>query len=130
LPEESPQKAEEERVRRAVSQFLSVPLRKLKLGVFNKQKEFDLVNVEARIVGDVKSYRASNYEASGKKATMSECIWLMEKLEASTSCKWRKIIAGSGDITFFRKYAKSHGTWLGDVEIYFVSASGKVDKIR
>jgi len=130
LPSESPQKSEEERVRNAMSQFLAAPLRKLKLKIFCREKEFDLVNVKAMIVGDVKSYSASSYEPSGKKATISECVWLMEKLEASTKCKWRKIIAGSGDFSFFKEYANNYGMWLGDVEMYFVDISGKVDKTR
>jgi len=44
----------------------------------------------------------------------------MEKLEESSDSN-RKI---------FERYAKNYHPWLGDVEIYFVSDEGEIQKIR
>ena len=67
---------------------------------------------------------------SAEFSAICEYVWLMEKLEESSSSKWRKIIVGSGNRETFEKHAKNFHPWLGNVEIYFVDNEGKVKKIR
>ncbi len=121
---------EEEQIREIISEFLGIPLSKEKLSIFGKEKEFDLVNIEARVVGDIKFYRYSGATPSAEFSIICEYVWLMEKLEESSSSKWRKIIVGSGNRETFEKYAKNFHPWLGNVEIYFVDNKSKVQKIR
>jgi hypothetical protein len=42
---------EEERMREIMSGYLGIPLSKEKLSIFGKEKEFDLVNIEAKWLG-------------------------------------------------------------------------------
>ena len=128
LPKEPHFKKAEEQAREVLSQLFGVPLKKEKLMIFGKLKEFDLVNIRARIVGDVKRYTVKNPTAEMKE--ISEYVWLMEKLEASTGWKWRKIIVGAGRRSVFEKYARNYDAWLGNVEIYFMNEEGKLDKLR
>jgi len=122
--------AQEEWIREVLSKFLGIRLVKEKLSIFGKEKEFDLVNIDARIVGDIKSYGYSGDTPSAEFSALCEYVWLMEKLEESSGSKWRKIIAGSGNEKIFKRYAKNYHPWLGDVEIYFISDKGKIQKIR
>jgi len=57
---------------------------------------------------------------SAEFSALYEYVWLMEKLEESSDSN-RKI---------FERYAKNYHPWLGDVEIYFVSDEGEIQKIR
>ena len=70
--------------------YLGVMLEKRNLNIFGKYKEFDLVNLEEAIVGDVKYYTFKGYP-SAEFSTISEYIWLMEKLEQSSGRKWEKV---------------------------------------
>lgn len=122
--------AEEERIREAISEYLGIQLYKENLLIFGKEKEFDLVNIEAKIVGDIKIYTYRGGTPSGEYSNICEYVWLMEKLEESSGTRWRKIIVGSGHKETFVKYAKNYHAWLGDTEIYFIDNDGKVKKIR
>ena len=124
------QTLDEEQIREIMSRFLGVSLSKDRLSIFGKEKEFDIVNIEAKIVGDIKSYRYSGTIPSAEYSTLCEYVWLMEKLEESSKCKWRKIIVGSGNRNTFENYAKKYHPWLGSTEIYFADEKGEVQKIR
>lgn len=121
---------DEEQIRSIISEFLGMSLLKEKLLIYGKEKEFDLVNIENRIVGDIKSYSYSGTTPSAEFSAICEYVWLMEKLEGSSGEKWRKIIVGSGNREIFEKYARYYHPWLGDVEIYFVHNTARVEKIR
>ena len=120
----------ESQIRSIISKFLGISLSKERLSIYGKEKEFDLVNIENRVVGDIKSYRYSGATPSAEFSTICEYVWLMEKLEESSREKWTKIIVGSGNREIFEKYARIYHPWLGNVEIYFVDNTGKVEKIR
>ena len=128
LPRRRPFEKAEEEARRALTELLGIPLTKEKLLIFGKRKEFDLVNIKARVVGDVKRYTTKNPTAEMKE--ISEYVWLMEKLEASTKWKWRKIIVGAGERSIFEKYVRNYDAWLGDVEIFFLNSKRKLHKLR
>ena len=110
--------------------YFKVKLKKRKLNIFGKYKEFDLVNVERGIVGDVKCYKFRGSNPSAEFSSISEYVWLMEKLEQSTGKRWRKFIVGMGNKEVFEKYAKLYGPWLGDLEIYFINEGKKLEIIR
>ena len=120
----------ESQIRSIISKFLGISLSKERLSIYGKEKEFDLANIENRIIGDIKSYRYSGPTPSAEFSTICEYVWLMEKLEESSGERWRKIIVGSGNREIFGKYARIYHPWLGNVEIYFIDDTGKVEKIR
>lgn len=113
-----------------MEEYLGVKLEKKKLNIFGKYKEFDLVNIEEAVVGDVKSYTFKGAVPAAQFSAMSEYVWLMEKLEQSSGRKWKKFIVGLGNRNTFERYAKQYGPWLGDVEIYFIDSDGKLEILR
>ena len=116
--------------REVMEKYLGVKLEKRRLNIFGKYKEFDLVNVEDAIVGDVKYYTFKGAIPSAQFSAISEYVWLMEKLEQSSGRKWRKFIVGLGNRSTFEKYVKIYNPWLGDVEIYFIDDDGKLEVLR
>jgi len=120
----------EEIAKEKMENYFGVRLEKKRLNIFGKYKEFDLVNIEENIVGDVKHYTFKGSNPAAQFSTISEYVWLMEKLEQSSGKKWRKFIVGLGNRETFVKYAKQYGPWLGDIEIYFIDENGKLETIR
>jgi len=129
MPQREDRKIIEKRAARVMSESLGIPLTKQRLEIYGKYKEFDVVNVEHRIVGDVKKFDYEGDSPSGQMDFMSQHIRLMEKLEESTGKKWKKMIVGLGNRKVFETYARRNNPWLEDVEIYFID-NGKVEKIR
>lgn len=119
----------EDDARRTMSQYIGVPLYKEKLDINGKLKEFDLVNIERRIVGDFKHFRYRG-PAMAEMSNIIEYIWVMEKLEKYTGVKWRKLIVGAGNRKTFETFARRYDPWLEDVEIYFIDRKYKVVKLR
>ena len=120
----------EENARGIMSKLLGIKLAKKKLKVFGKMQEFDLVNEEARIVGDVKCYVTKTSSPTAEIDRISAYVWFMEKLESSSKSKWRKIIVGLGNREIFESYKRRYDAWLGDTEIFFIDDSQKVHKVR
>jgi len=114
----------EDVVREIMSDFLKIPLYKERLNIFGKFKEFDLVNVAYRVVGDIKGFTYKG-EAAAEFSNIFEYVCLMEKLEQYTGKKWRKIIVGYGRREIFERFKRRYDPWLGDLEIYFVDITGK-----
>ena len=123
-----PRKKIEERIRKKMSDFLGVPLIKKFPEICGKEKEFDLVNTEHQIVGDVKIPTRSS--ARGVEDSICRDIWLMEKLEKSTRRRWRKMIVGGHNRKFFENYVNKFDVWLGNVKIYFIDGKGEVHTLR
>jgi len=121
---------DEETLRKIISEYLKIPLTKAKVNICGKYKEFDIVNIEHKIVGDIKYYKFKGSTPSAEFSTLSEYVWLMEKLEKCTNTKWRKIIVGAGNKRTFEEYAKRYGPWLEDLEIYFIDENNQVQIIR
>jgi len=119
----------EDDAREIMSLELGVPLYKEKIDIYGKPKEFDLVNIGHRIVGDFKHFRYKG-SAEAEMSNLAEYVWLMEKLEKYTSVKWRKIIVGAGNENTFERFARRYDPWLEDVEIYFITPRRKVIRIR
>lgn len=119
----------EERARKIMSRYLGISLYKKKLNINGKYKEFDMVNLEHRVVGDFKRFTYRG-QASAEMSNLVEYVWLMEKLEKYTGVKWRKIIVGAGNKETFKKFSRRYDPWLEDLEIYFITENGEVVKIR
>jgi len=119
----------EDVARRIISEFLSIPLYKERIDIFGKLKEFDLVNIGYRVIGDIKGFTYSG-PAAAEFSNIIEYVWLMEKLEKYTNVKWRKIIVGYGRREIFERFRKRYDPWLEDLEIYFIDEKLKVHKIR
>jgi len=129
LPKQPPHEEAEDLARKVLSSRLGIPLYKEDLKIFGKAKEFDLVNIKERIVGDVKRLTTKGV-ASAEEADMCKYVWLMEKLETSTGWEWRKIIVGVGWREIFERFARNYNPWLGNLEIYFIDEKGSLHNIR
>ena len=120
----------EEKARRIISEYLGIPLYKARLNVCGKYKEFDIVNVGSRIVGDIKGFTFKGQVASAEYSNLIEYLFIMERLEKCTREKWRKIIVGYGRRKIFEDFARRYNPWLGNLEIYFIKEDGSVQRIR
>lgn len=126
-----PEKISHKKAAEIMSRFLGIPLAcKQKLEICGKKKEFDMVNTEHRIVGDLKRFEYKGTSPRALEDNMSTYIWLMEKLAALTGEKWKKILVGWGYHKFFEDYARNYSPWISDVEIYFIDNNDEVHKIR
>lgn len=112
-----------------MSEYLCVLLRKERVDIMGKKKEFDMVSLEHRVVGDFKFFKYKG-EASAEMCNMFEYACLMEKLEKHTGVKWRKMIVGAGNRGTFEKFSRRYGQWLGDVEVYYITTDRRVERIR
>ena len=101
-------------------------------GITGKTKRFDLLNVDGRIVGDIKHYRmtAGGNIPSAKFSILNEYAWLMQRLEQHQKRKWRKIFVIGDDPVVVKKYSSTYDAWLDDIEIYFCDAKGRLKKYR
>ena len=122
----------EEIARNAIQKKLGCKLNNGKLNITGKDKNFDLVNENKRIVGDVKHYsmtKGGNIP-SAKFSTLNEYAWLMQRLERSTNLKWKKIFVIGADKPLVKKYIKTYGKWLDDIEVYYCSERGEINRIK
>lgn len=61
-----------------------------------KPKQFDLLNEDEHVVGDIKVFTYSGGVPSAEYDNIFAYVCLMEKLERYTGIKWRKLIVGAG----------------------------------
>ncbi len=119
----------EDLARSIMSDYLGIQLYKERLNINGKFKEFDLVNVEHRVVGDFKCFKYKG-PAMAEMSNMIEYIWIMEKLEKYTGARWRKIIVGAGNRKTFETFVRRYNPWLEDVEVYYITQNHKIVKLR
>lgn len=122
----------EDIARKAIQKELGCTLSNDTLDITGKSKNFDLVNKSKRIVGDIKYYSMTKggNTPSAKFSTLNEYAWLMQRLENSTEYKWKKIFVIGPDLNMIKKYLKTYERWLDDIEIYYCSKSGKIDRMK
>ncbi|MEM4068182.1 MAG: hypothetical protein QXV17_15135 [Candidatus Micrarchaeaceae archaeon] len=112
--------------RKAIEAEVRCPLNKENISINGKNKSFDLVNKDKKIVGDVKFYSMTRSDnvPSAKFSTLNEYAWLMQKLRG-----WRKIFVIGVDKKLIEIYIKRFDKWLDDIEIYHCSIDGKLTRL-
>ncbi len=122
----------EEQAREAIEKELGVTLGSGKVNINGKQKNFDLINNEKRIVGDVKHYKTTSggNRPSAKFSTLNEYVWIMQLLEKYDNTKWKKLFVIGEDLEMAKKYINEFNSWLSDIEFYFFSKETGLKKIR
>ncbi len=107
----------ENEVRDCLQEKFKCKLPKDKILIKGKEKSFDLVNKEFKIVGDIKHYRntKSGSDPSAKRSILNEYVWLLQMLPS----KWKKIIVVGEDYDMATKYVKDFSCWLNDVAFYY-----------
>lgn len=118
--------------RKAIEDNLGMQLQKGKVNINGKFKNFDLVNVEKKVVGDVKHYKTTSggNRPSAKFSTLNEYVWLMQLLEKFDNAKWRKLLVIGEDMVMIKKYIIEFDKWLGDIEFYYYSQCIGIKRIR
>lgn len=122
----------EVKARKAIEDELGIKLSSEKININGKFKNFDLVNIENKVVGDVKHYKttAGGNRPSAKFSTLNEYVWLMQLLEKFEKTKWRKLFVIGEDMEMIKKYIVEFEVWLGDVEFYYFSINSGIKRIR
>jgi len=122
----------EENARMALEKELGVVLSSDKISICGKYKSFDLVNLENKIVGDVKHYKITSggNRPSAKFSILNEYAWIMQLLEKSDGSKWKKLFVIGEDLEMLKKYIAEFNNWLGDIEFYYYSDKTGIKKIK
>lgn len=117
----------EEQARLATQKKFGVQLPSEKVNIHGKWKNFDLVNMRGRYVGDVKhySYTQTGRRPSAKFSTLNEYVWILQKLGK----RFTKFLVIGEDEQLVRKYVSEFKPWLKDVSIYFYKQGKKPKKI-
>ncbi len=120
------------KARKAIEEELGVQLPSETVNINGKMKNFDLVNKEHFIVGDIKNYKktAGGNRPSAKISILNEYVWLMQLLEKYDNRKWKKLFVVGEDFEMLNAYLQEFDKWLGDVEFYFFSSDSGLKKMR
>ena len=120
------------KARKAIEDELGIQLSSQKVNINGKFKNFDLVNTENKVVGDVKHYKttAGGNRPSAKISIINEYVWIMQLLEKFDNTKWRKLFVVGEDMEMIKKYIIEFEQWLGDIEFYYYSENTGIKKIR
>lgn len=82
------------------------------------QKSFDYVSEDGKTLGDAKFYKDCN-APSAKLATISECVFLLEKCKAE-----RRFIVFGNDRNVAARWLSRYGSLLNGIEFYFLNEAG------
>jgi len=120
------------KARKAIEEKLGVQLPSGSVNINGKLKNFDLVNEENSIVGDIKNYKTTSggNRPSAKFSTLNEYVWLMQLLEKYDNKKWKKLFVVGEDLNMLNQYVSEFDPWLEDIEFYFFSSISGLKKIR
>ena len=88
-----------------------------------------MVSIVHKVIGGFK-YLQYKGSAEAEMSNLAGYVWLMEKLEKYTGTKWRKVIVGAGNRKIFEAFARRYNPWLEDIEIYYITPSCQVVRIR
>ncbi len=120
----------EEWIRGLISSYLGLELRPGAVLINGKAKRFDLLNEVEHVVGDIKVFTFKGPVPAAEHDNLFVYICLMEKLERYTGTKWRKLIVGAGRRKIFEDFVRRYRSWLPeDLEVYFIDASGNVERL-
>ena len=118
--------------RKLIESELNTILNSGKININGKTKDFDLLNIDEKIVGDIKHYKMTSggNNPSAKFSVLNEYAWLMQKLEQFDNQKWKKIFVIGQDRKVVEKYISTFDLWLDDIEIYFCDSDSTLEKMR
>ena len=118
--------------RKLIQTELETILNSGKININGKTKDFDLLNIDEKIVGDIKHYKMTSggNNPSAKFSVLNEYAWLMQKLEQFDNQKWKKIFVIGQDRKVVEKYISTFDLWLDDIEIYFCDSDSTLEKMR
>ncbi len=122
----------ESKARKAMEKLMNVQLSSVKIAINGKFKNFDLINLEHKIVGDIKHYTMTSggNRPSAKFSVLNEYVWLMGLLEKYDNKPWKKLFVIGEDRRMADLYIREFDRWLDDIEFYFYSEKTGVVKIR
>jgi len=122
----------EEQAREAIEKELGVKLDSGEVSINGKTKNFDLLNINEKIVGDVKHYKTTSggNRPSAKFSILNEYVWLMQLVEKFDKKHWKKLFVIGEDLEMSKKYINEFDPWLSDIEFYFFSKEIGLKKIR
>lgn len=88
-----------------------------KVFIQGKEKGFDLVSKNEKIVGDCKHYRntKSGNIPSAKRSILNEYVWILQKLSKDV----RKFLVIGEDYKMAERYVRDFCPWLEGVQVYF-----------
>jgi hypothetical protein len=91
------------------------------------KKEFDLVSIDKKIVGDAKFYTMVRGKAlpPAKFSVIAEHVWLLEKTQAD-----KKFLVFGNDRRVPELWLQIYGNLNHEVEFYFLSDDGKIEKLN
>lgn len=119
--------------RDALSEHLGVELHRDDININGKWKSFGIVNKSQRIVGAVKNYKTTSggNRPSAKFSTINEYCWLMQMAEKyHQPGNWHKLFVIGEDKEMLLHYVNEFNPWLADIEFYYFSYKGGIEKIR
>ena len=110
--------------RKTMSSHLEVELSKRI--PWKMSKKFDMVSQDGRYVGDAKYLTLAKGRALpvSKFMEIAGCVWLLEKARA----KQAFLVFGSSR-GVPEQWLKKYGAMLKKVEFYFISATGKLERL-
>jgi hypothetical protein len=122
----------EGKARKAIEEEIKIKLSNEKVNINGKFKNFDLVNLQNKIVGDIKHYKRTSVgnRPSAKFSILNEYVWLMQLLEIFDNTKWRKLFVVGEDLEMLKNYVTEFEQWLGDIEFYYYSENTGIKRIR
>lgn len=117
----------EEKARIAAEKHFKVLLPNGGVHINGKCKNFDLVNLDKKYVGDVKhySYTKMGNRPAAKFSTANEYVWLLQKLGEG----FKKFLIMGEDEKLVHRYVLEFKPWLEDVGVYFYKSGAKLKKI-
>ena len=106
---------------RVLSAHYGVPLMPRSVG--RHPKQFDFVSPDRAIIGDAKYYTQGG-TPSGKLATISEYVWLLEKTGAAET-----FLVFGNDRRVPIMWLERHGTLLSGITFYFLTDDGDLEEL-
>ena len=114
LPEEIEAISFQHKVEEVLSKEWNIELKERTVIIEGIKKKFDIVSNDEKFIGDVKFHKNIIKTPSGKLATVSEYVWLLQKTNAE-----HKFIVFGGTKDIPQKWMKRYGALIEDVKFYF-----------
>lgn len=92
-------------------------LNQSKVMINTKNKSFDMVNYDRKVIGDAKYYcnTRGGHIPSAKRSVANEYVWLLQKIDPT----FTKFLVIGEDRIMAEKYVHDFKPWLDEVSVYF-----------